>query len=148
MGTKRIVLIGVFFSLLFGCGDDDYISDGECRTEEFVIINRSGHVVKIEDQPFDESNSPEIYEMSDGDSTRIERTSYMHDARPFKGLVYISFDSEEKSSCNFGLSANVRNVSDICYYKKEKISDDYFVSRYVITEEDYEYAKAHLYKGE
>ena len=39
----------------------------------------------------------------------------------------------------------MKNVSDIRYYKKEKIQEDYFISRYTITEEDYEYAKAHPY---
>ena len=38
MGVKRIILIGMLFPLLFSCREE-YISDGEHRTEMFVIIN-------------------------------------------------------------------------------------------------------------
>ncbi len=144
MGVKRIILIGMLFPLLFSCREE-YISDGEHRTEMFVIINSTSHVVNIEDQPFDRSKASDIYEISVNDSILIERTSYMHDASPFTGIVFISFDNEDKSICTLEMGTNVKNVSDIRYYKKEKIQEDYFISRYTITEEDYEYAKAHPY---
>lgn len=38
MGVKRIILFGMLFPLLFSCREE-YISDGEHRTEMFVIIN-------------------------------------------------------------------------------------------------------------
>jgi len=126
----------MLFLHLFSCGEEP-ISDGECRTEMFVIINSTSHV--------DRSKASDIYEISVNDSILIERTSYMHDASPFTGIVFISFDNEDKSICTLEMGANVKNVSDIRYYKKEKIQEDYFISRYTITEEDYEYAKAHPY---
>ena len=109
MGVKRIILIGMLFPLLFSCGEEP-ISDGERRTEMFVIINNSNHSVKIEDQPFDYSKAPAVYEISVNDSILIERTSYMHDASPFTGIVFISFDNEDKSICTLEMGANVKNV--------------------------------------
>lgn len=131
------------------CGDgDEYISDGEKRTDAYVIVNESGHCVRIDDTPFDSTKQVESYIIQTNDSLSFERVSYMHKARPFKGNVFLTFDDNLKYECELGVGIVQRSPADNSFYTTRKISDDYFVSRYVITEEDYEYAKAHPYKGE
>ena len=139
-------------SMLVGlacCGDgDESISDGEKRTDAFVIVNKSGHFVRIDDTPFESSKEVVSYTIQDNDSIRFERISYMHSVRPFVGNVFLSFDDSLKYKCELGVGIVQRSPADVCFYTTNKVSDDYFVSRYVITEEDYEYAKAHPYKEE
>lgn len=145
---KSLLKISMIVGLVC-CGDDDEcISDGEKRTDAYVIVNESGHLVRIDDAPFESAKQVESYTIQTNDSLRLERISYMHRARPFNGNVFLVFDDSLKYECELGVGIVQRSPADVCFYTTNKVSDDYFVSRYVITEEDYEYAKTHPYKGE
>lgn len=127
---------------------EDVATEGnmdECY-ETFVIVNQSNHFVKIEKRNFymdllDEYNIPV------DDSLMIQKINLaIMRPLPFNGNVFISFDNEAKSFCN--LDRDIRNLCDPSWYETHKTEDGNLISRYIITEEDYEYAKDHPYVGE
>lgn len=119
----------------------------DCYYETFVIVNHSNHSVKIENCSFNNMELIDEFSISINDSLMIQKTNCaLMQPIPFDaGYVFISFDNEEKSLCNHSKESGIRNPVSPIWYKTDKTEDGNLISRYVITEEDYEYAKAHPY---
>lgn len=146
MGRLKFLFV-LFLIALTCCGDDEATESSDYFvTETFVIINRSEHQVLLEDV---KQTVCERYELGKNDSILIKKNSdALQNPSPFEGDVFMYFDDEVKYRCNQSTDSYVKDITYSAWYEKECVSKTEIVSRYVITEEDYEYAKAHPYIGE
>jgi len=153
MDKLKFCFITCFFTLLlFSCGkeDVDKVTVGDYT---FVITNGTSkkvdivyhHILKGEDDP-----SMEIFTLYPSDSiVRIGETNGIAgEIKPFwYGRVFLVFEDTITCLCKPNLEHLCMIDRPQCYTKEEKAPDVY-VCRYVITEEDYEYAKLHPYREE
>lgn len=149
---KFYFIVCVSSLLLFSCGEDD-VDNVSMADYTFVITNGTSakldivyeHLSKNENGP-----NTETFTLYPSDS--IARLGETHGIAgnfvPFMSeRLFLVFDDTLTYLCEPNTELRCMVDCPECYKREEKAPDVY-VCRYVITEEDYEYAKAHPYMGE
>lgn len=152
----KLIKLAIGIIPLFGmisCGDEDVDGGYGSGTVNYTIVNGTKHKCVIESFPIHNSTALTREEIVSGDSVVYHTNgegsySTMYDLFSDK-QVYLLFDDSVKYDC---LSNKYHEMIALDRnYKLDVISeypDYHYEYRYVITEEDYEYAKAHSYKDE
>lgn len=134
----------------YSCDEDvDGITQGEFS---YIIVNNTPCEVEINSIPMskeENENNEELYSILPFDSICLNGISSWHQKTkiPFKeGDLIIAFDDTIKCKCMQDGRCMLNNP----YFYEEVLvePEKKYVYRYVITEEDYEYAKAHPCMGE
>lgn len=156
MGRKIVSLIFVLIAFISLPSCDPSDIDGVPLQGEwyYVIANKTNHNVNIEIGNRNPSNQPINYFILSQDS--IIKTSDIDAVGrhvPFDGYpTYIIFDDTLKYKCPSYITDRESVYASMIYHLANYtlIIDtlDIHLYRYEITEEDYEYAKAHPYKLE
>lgn len=142
------LLVFVMSLILFNSCDEDVdgVTPGDFN---YIIVNGTKHQIVIMTDPISSGDKADTICLSYQDST-VSKGYYNSwgDPDPFPtGGVYISFDDSLVCECQ-------PNIEDRCMIDMQRSYEclqegpDVYKYRYVITEEDYEYAKAHPYTGE
>ncbi|MBR2262513.1 MAG: hypothetical protein IJ916_12550 [Paludibacteraceae bacterium] len=145
---KLNFLVLCVFSLSFFSCEPDMVDDITTECYSFVITNGTSKKLDIVYEHMSKSENglnTEVFTLYPSDSiVRIGETDGIAgEILPFRGFVFLVFD-DFTYLCE-------RNTDGYCMinssytYKKEKQGSNVYVCRYTITEEDYEYAKAHPY---
>lgn len=132
---------------IYSCDEDvDGITPGDFN---FIIVNGTQHQITITTDPISFDIEADTICLSYQDSFVSKGAYYgIGDPDPFPvGDVYISFDDSLVHECQSNFENRCMIFTRMGY---ERLQDgpDVYKYRYVITEEDYEYAKAHPYTGE
>ena len=139
----------ILFAILIAssCDKDvDGITPGDFN---YIVVNGTGYNIHITTEPISVNGKINPIELSPRDSF-VSKGYYegFGDPRPFPaGAVYITFGDSIVCECQ-------PNLEEKCMINTQKVyqclqnGPDVYTYRYIITEEDYEYAKAHPYKGE
>lgn len=146
--VKPLFLSALLFGL-FACESDDVdgVTPGEFN---YIIVNGTEHRVLITTDPLSASEKTDSVLLSFQDSM-ISYGYFRHwgDLEPFpSGGVFVTFDDTVTYKCGSGEGYETNMFGSQYNYECLLNGPDLYKYRYVITEEDYEYAKAHPYKGE
>ena len=149
---KFYFIVCVSSLMMFSCGEKD-VDNVTIGDYTFVITNGTSAKLDIVYEHLSKNESdPDVETFTLYPSDSIVRMGETHgiagEIVPFlSGRVFLEFDDALMCLCEPNKELRCMIDRPQCYKKEEKAPDVY-VCRYVITEEDYEYAKAHPYKGE
>lgn len=149
---KFYFIVCVSSLLLFSCGEDD-VDNVTMADYTFVITNGTSAKLDIVYEHLSKSeNGPNTETFTLYPSDSIARLGETHGIAgkfvPFMSArLFLVFDDTLTYLCEPNTELRCMVDRPECYKREEKAPDVY-VCRYVITEEDYEYAKAHPYMGE
>ena len=152
----KLVRMASGIILLFGiisCGEKEVDGEYALGIVNYTIVNGTKHKCVIESYPIHNSKELICEEIASGDSVIYHKNgegsySTMYDLYNDK-VVYLVFDDSVKYDCL--LNKDHEMIALDRNYKLNVISEYpnyHYEFRYVITEEDYEYAKLHPYKEE
>lgn len=144
---KSLILTSISFCILSSCEGTDEL---DSYMDVFTIVNNTQHKVNIDSQPLSHEvyNNRKVFELQPQDSVSIKGVEAAYGFEPFDlGNVFVIFDDSIKYLCHKSDSQTEMVMKRDNYDLIKKDNDTYFY-RYVITEEDYEYAKAHPYSEE
>ncbi len=144
---NHFLVLVLMASMTVSCEED--VDNGISGDYFFTIINGTSHRCVIDCHPFNQDKEITHNEIQVGDSIVLYTNGGggLHLENPFSNhQVYLVFDDTLTYCCwaNQGhyMLASTEN------YCATYVSETHTDFRYVITEEDYEYAKAHPYTGE
>jgi hypothetical protein len=148
MGKLKIISVAIL-SMPFIVSCDEDVDNSITGEYNFKIVNGTSHKCEIEYHPFHKENDLKKNVISAGDSVVFhgDGGTGRNLENPFSDhQVYLIFDDTLKYSC-WGNSGHAM-LAATANYQATLVEEGHTDFRYVITEEDYEYAKAHPYKGE
>ncbi len=144
---NQFLVFMLMASMMVSCDED--VDNGISGDYFFTIINGTSHRCGIDYHPFNQNKEITHNEIPVGDSIVLYTNGGggLHLENPFSNhQVYLVFDDtltyccwENKDHYMFAATEN---------YSATYVAENRTDFRYVITEEDYEYAKAHPYMGE
>lgn len=146
MDKLKLFSISLLFMSLYACkpSDVDGITKGDFS---YYIHNTTERRVGIVYQPLSHDLDGENFDIPANDSIKIEgRAEDFGDPVPFPlGNVYVIFDDTVKYKCEDNPEGRCM-LNRYFRYSSIEVSKDVYKRDYYITEEDYEYAKAHPYE--
>ncbi len=147
----RVSKLFLYMVSLLGIASCEEDVDGYTPGDfNYIIVNGTQHQIVITTDPISTDNKADTIRLSYQDSI-VSKGYRRHwgDPEPFPtGLVYITYDDTLIYSCEPNEGLNPGMVYVKANYECLQNGPDVYKYRYVITEEDYEYAKAHPYTGE
>ena len=131
------------------------ISTNSCEVDgplpgdwKIMIVNSTKHDLRINVERYSEGRPIEQIYLFSHDT--IVRPCEMVDLNyvPFNGLVSLVVEDSLSYLCSGNDSLSLQMFATLDNYVPILNGPDFYLFRYEITEEDYEYAKAHPYKPE
>ena len=117
-----------------------------------MIVNSTNHDLRIDVERYSEGRPIEQINLFSHDT--IVRQCELFDTSidlahvPFNGLVSLVVEDSLSYLCSGNDSLSLQMFATLDNYVPILNGPDFYLFRYEITEEDYEYAKAHPYKLE
>lgn len=147
---RRLTWLLLFMPAFISCEED---VDNEVLGEvNYTIVNLSNHKCEIEAIPFNGDGSAVESEILVGDSVAFHTNGNGGAGSSYELFsdkhVYLLFDDTLRYDCDINVGHEM--IASDRNYQIEEVSEYpeyHYEYRYVITEEDYEYAKAHPCTG-
>ena len=142
---KKYILLILLAIFINSCEVDGPPLPGDWK---IMIVNSTNHDLRIDVERYSEGRPIEqIYLFS---HNTIVRPCEMVDLNyvPFNGLVSLVVEDSLSYLCSGNDSLSLQMFATLDNYVPILNGPDFYLFRYEITEEDYEYAKAHPYKLE
>lgn len=146
----RVSKLFLFMVSLLGIASCEEDVDGYTPGDfNYIIVNGTQHQIVITTDPISTDNKADTIRLSYQDSI-VSKGYHVHwgDPEPFPaGRVFVNFDDSLIFKCQSNSECRCM-INDPYFYEEViVVPEKEYKYRYVITEEDYEYAKAHPYTG-
>ena len=143
MGKLKCLLISLVVLFIASCSEPDV--DGGA-VYNLYISNGTSHKIEIK------SDSTEVlYTISPSEKVEIMYEAEGLPVQPYpfglNSVIFITFDDTLSYKCTPNKETRCM-ITDAFFYESIEVKDNVRKLLYEITEEDYEYAKAHPYKYE
>lgn len=138
-----IAALAVVVSASLSCTDN--VDECVEKSVEYRIVNNSGHIVSLCEISIENADTLNNYTIYDGDSLILmTRTrSCGRSTQPFFNYVLPTYDDSITANVYDDYIHNVHNYAIEQNYKYIFSSDTLDIARYVITNDDYQYAVEH-----
>ena len=146
---KKYILLILLAIFINSCEVDGPPLPGDWK---IMIVNSTKHDLRIDVERYSEGRPIEQIHLFSHDT--IVRQCELFDTSidlahvPFNGLVSLVVEDSLSYLCSGNDSLSLQMFATLDNYVPILNGPDFYLFRYEITEEDYEYAKAHPYKLE
>lgn len=146
---KKYILLILLAIFINSCEVDGPPLPGDWK---IMIVNSTNHDLRIDIERYSEGCPIEQIHLFSHDT--IVRQCELFDTSidlahvPFNGLVSLVVEDSLSYLCSGNDSLSLQMFATLDNYVPILNGPDFYLFRYEITEEDYEYAKAHPYKPE